>query len=250
MSARGDLVVEVARRGAVLERQLERLGLRPTAAEPIPADVTVIDGWWVHKPVFDGWRHRLRSAVEATHEQDPLAAGLSRGAATALLALPDAALLDTVVTAAGLVSAGGQIGLPGHREDLGPAESAIAELESRLRTTPFRAPEADELAALNLGVRELAAAERAGRILRLSGGVVVLPTAPALAMRALSRLPQPFTTSQARQALGTTRRVAIPLLESLDARGWTGRVDGGHRRVNQPPVTEPHASQPHASQPE
>ena len=78
-------------------------------------------------------------------------------------------------------------------------------------------------------------AERAGRILRLGDGVVLLPTAPALAMRELSALAQPFTTSQARQALDTTRRVAIPLLENLDARGWTTRVEGGHRRVNHPP---------------
>ncbi|WP_369821404.1 SelB C-terminal domain-containing protein [Kocuria sp. CNJ-770] len=60
---------------------------------------------------------------------------------------------------------------------------------------------------------------------------MLLPTAPALAMRELARLPQPFTTSQARQALGTTRRVAIPLLEHLDARGWTRRLDAGHRTV-------------------
>jgi len=44
-------------------------------------------------------------------------------------------------------------------------------------------------------------------------------------------LPQPFTTSQARQALGTTRRVAIPLLELLDGRGWTRRLDGSLREV-------------------
>ena len=84
---------------------------------------------------------------------------------------------------------------------------------------------------MRLGVRELAAAERAGRMLRLRDGVVLLPTAPALAMRELARLEQPFTTSQARQALDTTRRVAIPLLEHLDARGWTRRLDAGHREV-------------------
>jgi selenocysteine-specific elongation factor len=54
---------------------------------------------------------------------------------------------------------------------------------------------------------------------------------PALAMRVLTSLRQPFTTSEARQALTTTRRVAIPLLEYLDARGWTLRLDGGHREV-------------------
>ena len=77
------------------------------------------------------------------------------------------------------------------------------------------------------------------RVLRLRDGVVLLPSAPALAMRELARLPQPFTTSHARQALGTTRRVAIPLLEHLDARGWTRRRDAGHREVLRGPPTTP-----------
>ena len=76
-----------------------------------------------------------------------------------------------------------------------------------------------------------AAAERARRVLRLQGGVVLLPSAPALAVQALAQLPQPFTTSQARQALSTSRRVAIPLLEYLDGRGWTRRIDDEHREV-------------------
>ena len=116
-------------------------------------------------------------------------------------------------------------------QGLGAAEAGIAALEQRLQATPFQAPEAEDLAALRLGPRELAAAERLGRVLRLPDGVVLLPTAPALAMRELAGLSQPFTTSQARQALGTTRRVAIPLLEHLDGRGWTRRVDAGHREI-------------------
>jgi selenocysteine-specific elongation factor len=67
--------------------------------------------------------------------------------------------------------------------------------------------------------------------MRLRDGVVLLPTAPALAMRTLAGLAQPFTTSEARQALGTTRRIAVPLLEHLDSRGWTQRLDAGHRKV-------------------
>ncbi|MBE7194212.1 MAG: SelB C-terminal domain-containing protein, partial [Gordonia polyisoprenivorans] len=110
-------------------------------------------------------------------------------------------------------------------------EPAITAVERRLADDPFAAPEADDLAALGLGDRELAAAERTGRLLRLGSGVVLAPTAPALAMRSLARLPTPFTTSEARQALHTTRRVVIPLLEHLDARGWTRRLDAGHREV-------------------
>jgi selenocysteine-specific elongation factor len=37
--------------------------------------------------------------------------------------------------------------------------------------------------------------------------------------------------SQARTALGTTRRVAVPLLELLDARGLTHRVDPQRREM-------------------
>ena len=231
LDAGGDVLAEVARRGAVPAERLHRLGLLPAADAAAPAGVRAVGGWWVHAPVLDAWQERLRTAVEELHARDPLAAGLSRGAARDLLALPDAALVDPVVRGAGLAQEGGHIRSPQHRGGLGAHEPAVRRLERRLAAEPFRAPEAEDLTALRLGVRELAAAQRAGRLLRIGEGVVLLPTAPALAMRELARLPQPFTTSQARQALGTTRRVAIPLLEHLDARGWTRRLDAGHRTV-------------------
>jgi selenocysteine-specific elongation factor len=231
MDAFGDVEAEVARRGAVRESHLRRLGLLLGVPATAPAGVRVLDGWWVHGATYDAWQQRLRTAVDELHARDPLAYGLSRGAARDLLALPDESLLDAVARDAGLEQGGGHIRLAGARDDLGRAEAAIGELEARLRAEPFHAPEADELSALQLGARELAAAERAGRVLRLRDGVVLLPTAPALAMRALASLDQPFTTSQARQTFGTTRRVAIPLLEHLDARGWTRRLDAGHREV-------------------
>ncbi len=229
--AGGDVAAEVARRGAVQERHLRRLGLVTGGDANTLPGVRVLDGWWVHGATYEVWQQRLKSAVYELHARDPMADGLSRGAARDLLALPDESLLDAVARDAGLEQGGGHIRVAGARHDLGRAEAVVAELEARLRAAPFRAPEADELSALQLGAREFAAAERAGRVLRLRDGVVLLPTAPALAMRELARLEQPFTTSQARQALGTTRRVAIPLLEHLDARGWTRRLDAGHREV-------------------
>ncbi|WP_313815931.1 selenocysteine-specific translation elongation factor [Citricoccus sp.] len=243
----GDARLEVMRRGAVRRAFLQRLGLVPPEARPtqegtpgerttrqggIPADVRVYGDWWVHAPVVDRWAVRLREAVEALADSDPLAAGLSRGAAAAQLdADGDGNLLDAVIAEAGLEHRDGYVCRPGLRAGLGPAEQAIAALERRLAARPFDAPEGHDLTALNLGAKELAAAERAGRLLRLDGSVVLLPTAPVLAMRELARLDQPFTTSQARQALGTSRRVAIPVLEHLDSRGWTRRVDGQYREV-------------------
>ncbi len=222
------VLAEVARRGAVSTRRLQLLGY---ALPPVPPEVTVIGGWWVHAVAYEAWRDRLQSAARELRERDPLSAGLSRGAAADLLALPDPALLDGLVGAGGLEHHDGLIRLPDGRDGLGPAENAIAELESRLAASPFHAPEADELSALHLGIRELAAAERVGRLLRLTENLVLLPTAPALAMRELASLAQPFTATQAKQVLHTTRRVAIPLLEYLDARGWTRRIDAVHREV-------------------
>ncbi|MCY1159444.1 MAG: selB, partial [Citricoccus sp.] len=224
----GDPLGEIARRGAVRAEDLDRLGLA------VPEDavgVRRLGQWWVHEPVLAGWCERVRAAVTGLAERDPLAPGLSRGAALDLLAAPDPVLLEAVVAAAGLVHEAGYLTLPGEHRGLGAAEDAVAAVEHRLAREPFSAPEGDELTALQLGARELAAAERLGRLLRLDGSVVLLPTAPALAMRELARLDQPFTTSQARRALGTTRRVAIPLLELLDDRGWTRRLDAGHREV-------------------
>ncbi|GGH91719.1 selenocysteine-specific translation elongation factor [Arthrobacter liuii] len=231
MDPAGDVLGEVAARGLVEVHHLGRLGLVPEHDAEAPSGVRVFGAWWVHAPLFDAWQHRLRTAVQALQDGDPLAPGLSMGAARDLLALPDEKLLSHVIVAAGLEQDGGHVRLPGSRGTLGAIEPAVAELERRLTARAFHAPEAGELAALGLGTRELAAAERTGRLLRLRDGVVLLPTAPALAMRALAGLDQPFTTSQARQALDTTRRIAVPLLEHLDSRGWTQRLDAGHRKV-------------------
>ena len=229
MPPNGDALTEVARRGAVRVKQLRRMGVSGLAR--VPDGVRTFGEWWVHEPVFDAWRRRLRSAVEQIGEQDPLAAGISHGAARDIIGPAGADLLEAVVREAGLEQRAGFIGLPGQRQDLGAAEAGIGALENRLKIAPFAAPEAHDLTALGLGARELAAAERSGRLLRLGDGVVLLPRAPALAMRELAALPQPFTTSEARKALGTTRRVAIPLLEYLDGRGWTRRLDATRRTI-------------------
>ena len=247
----GSPLAEVARRGAIRPDTLRRFGLAGLESPPDDVDEVRQNGlWWVHRPALEEWARLLQQAVARKLRDEPLAPGLSEGAAIEALRhaaspprhaappsrqvippLPDAGLLPLVVRAAGLESERGALRPPGRATDLGAAEAAVVRLEQRLREHPFAAPEADELTDLRLGPRELAAAERAGRLLRLSGGVILLPQAPALAMRRLAALVQPFTASEARQALDTTRRVAIPLLEFLDARGWTRRVDATSRVV-------------------
>jgi selenocysteine-specific elongation factor len=107
----------------------------------------------------------------------------------------------------------------------------MEELRAELTAAPFRAPEADRLAALGLGARELAALVRAGELIAIADGVVLLPGAPDRAVEVLRAAGPAFTLSQARQALGTTRRVVVPLLEHLGRTGRTERVDDRTHRL-------------------
>ncbi len=73
---------------------------------------------------------------------------------------------------------------------------------------------------------------RAGELLRIADGVVLLPGADEQALDVLAGLGPEFTLSEARQALRTSRRVAVPLLELLARTGRTTRTpDGGHRVI-------------------
>ena len=114
-------------------------------------------------------------------------------------------------------------------------DKAVRTVQEWLAAEPFRAPEADELADLRLGTRELAAAVRCGRLTRIAEGIVLGPDAFDRAAGILAELPQPFTVSEARRAMGTTRRVAVPLLEQLDAKRITRRRDDGTRTLNMHP---------------
>jgi len=222
------LAEQVRRRGAARRADLEALGVVTSD----DSAVLVVGGWLVDADLWGQWQEGLRAAVDERSRTDPLDPRLTGEAARRILDIPDRALLVALAQATGLEYVDGRVSRPGSRtSSLGAAEAGLAELERHLGQQPSLAPEKPDLDCWGLASRELAAAERTGRVVRLAEDVVLLPTGPAQAMRVLAALPQPFTTSQARQALSTTRRVAIPLLEHLDRRGWTVRLDSGHRQV-------------------
>jgi selenocysteine-specific elongation factor len=109
-----------------------------------------------------------------------------------------------------------------------PELPGLAALLTRLDSDPFDAPSGEEL---DVEPAQLAHGVRTGVLLHLGRGVYVSPRAPDLALTALAVLPQPFTMSAARQALGVSRRVGVPLLEHLDGLRRTRRVDNTHRQV-------------------
>ncbi|WP_421629155.1 selenocysteine-specific translation elongation factor [Corynebacterium pseudogenitalium] len=221
-----DINVEIARRVAVRPELLASLGFE--VGDKPPQGTVAFAGYWIRAQQVMEWKDTLLQALQAHLAAHPLSAGLATGAAVEALHLPDAKLLPLAVAAAKLNTRDGYV-CNTSEVDLGEAEPGVQKLEAQLLAHPFKAPEARDLEQLGLGAKELAAAERAGRILRLGGGVVVAADAITLATARLRDLPQPFRTTDARQALETTRRVAIPLLELLDARGITRQIEAGVR---------------------
>ena len=109
--------------------------------------------------------------------------------------------------------------------------AAVQTVLDELAGEPFAAPDTERLRALGLDAKALATAARAGLLLRVADLVVLAPGAAERAAALLADLDPPFTTSQARQALRTSRRVAIPLLEYLDRARITERLPGDLRRI-------------------
>jgi selenocysteine-specific elongation factor len=236
--------------------------------EPVTGDWAADPRYWA------GARQRLAAVVAEHAKREPLAPGMPVEAARAALGLPDRHLVEALARTAG----GGPGTAPtvsldrgylrtappappappgdsqhgGGRDSAGrdsagarpapvpePVLRAIRAVRSDLASEPFRAPEADRLRELGLDPRAIAAAARAGLLLRVSEQVVLAPGADAEAAQVLARLPQPFTTAEARKALGTTRRVAIPLLEFLDRARITERLPDDRRRLRAGPGGRP-----------
>ena len=187
-------------------------------------DWVVDPQWWAER------RQQLMTAVKRWSAEHDIAAGCRWRRCGSRSELPAAELVPQLLDGTGLEVADGRVRRPG--AGLPPrVDKAVRTVEEWLAAEPFRAPEADELDELKLGARELAAAVRAGRLTRIADGVVLGPDAFDRAADVLKTLPQPFTVSDASRALNTTRRVAVPLLEQLDARRITRRADDGTRTM-------------------
>jgi len=221
------LAGQVRRRGAASRARLAMLGV------PVPdtAGLVVRGDWLIDPGAWQRWQDALLAAVDRHAAANPRHPEISDEAARQAVGLPEPKLLAELVAGCGLRAEGGRISRPEAAPALGAAERSLALVDERLARNPFDAPERTELADLGLGGKDLAAAERTGRVLRLAPDLVVAPDALQRALAVLRALPQPFTASQARQALGTTRRVALPLLEKLDAAGLTVRLDATSRTV-------------------
>jgi selenocysteine-specific elongation factor len=226
----GRLADELARREVASVDLLTRIGV-PTDEAAVDSAEAVSGGGWLMGA------DRARSAaaqvaeVVADHARSaPMEAGLALTVLAERLALPAVELARSVVlpplrVEAGRVTASTAAAVPERVRD------AVEAVRADLEHAPFAAPTADRLREIGLDNKAAAVAAMAGLLLRPAPGIVLPPGADRLAADRLADLPQPFTTSEARAHLGTSRRVVLPLLEHLDRTGLTRRHPDDRREV-------------------
>ncbi len=232
MPGTADATGELRRRGAVRRSELCAAGhLDP--AHRVPGGTVEHGDWLVHPKTWAGWAATLRAALDRRAETHPLSPGLSRTEVADAIGAPDLDLVDAVIRCSdGIVSDSSGV----HRYEAGALlpdqpRAALNLLLTRLDAAPFDAADAETLAALGLTKQHLAVAIRSGELIAVGAGIFLRPEAIERATAVLGGLTQPFTVSEARKALHTTRRVAMPLLELLDTRRITERIDSSLRAV-------------------
>jgi selenocysteine-specific elongation factor len=207
--------------------------------DPAPGVVRSRTLAWT-RAAWESARAAVLEAVERQHRTDPSAPGLPAQAARAAAldpGHPAAAgneVVEALVAERRLLADGPAVRLPGHAERLDPAQLA-------LRDRVERAVDAAGVGLLgDAALAELGADRKATALLVRTGVLVAVGPAGYLGRSTLEQAVEtlrrsfptgrPFAVTEAKEALGTTRRTAIPLLEHLDRTGVTVRL-GDLRRL-------------------
>jgi selenocysteine-specific elongation factor len=226
-AARGDLPpLLVSEAGAVRASDLVTLtGTRPSAIDGVER----AGAWWVAKGVVDEVSGALEAALAAFHQDNPLDEGLELARARALVvrsleetgapgngSLADA-LLNALSESGRVVREGSTVRLASHAASLAGREEEAGRLVRAVADAEPTPPTVQELASAGFALEVIDAAVRAGMLVRLSRDFVMTPGLVARA-EALVRGSgkDGMTVSAFREAMGTSRKYALPLLEHLD----------------------------------
>jgi selenocysteine-specific elongation factor len=221
----------VSERGGVeVEEATVLTGSRASGGERLGA-------WFVAPAVLADVRRTIVALLTEHHRANPLDEGapldtvrretvraLGGAGAPRDLTLADA-VLDQLVTEGALARATTTVRLAEHHVRLEAREEDVAALVAAISGEHEAVPpDVKALVARGFGRDVIEAASRAGIVVRIAADLVVTP---AFVDRAVAfvqaRADTGVTVSAVREALGTSRKFAVPLLEHLDRTGVTRR---------------------------
>ncbi len=228
------LARKAQRTGEQAQRALAELAGRGEAVETAP-------GLYLHRSVVSAARERIREVLDAFHNDNPKRTGLDRGELPARTELEPGVLglaLGALIADGQVIDRGERVGLAGHGPNISPEDERLCEeIERRLREAHLEPPLPEELAsAAGISPAKLDEILRLLRdrdlVVPLDRKVVMHAAAVAAAENVLLQLfarKNLFETVEFRDALGVSRKFAVPLLDYFDTRKLTVR-SGNLRR--------------------
>jgi selenocysteine-specific elongation factor len=238
------------RTGTTAEAAGRRLALDPAAVDKLlgqlvtSGDAVSIGGAFLDAQRWAQIVGRVRQELETYHRRNPLRIGMPAEELRRPLGL-DARLAGEVLRALqaeGVVRAldHGAVALAGWEPRLTAAQRLAADdIVARLGATPLAPPRLSELGPDAAVLCQYLEAE--ARVVRVAADIYLLRAAVAGAREALVRhlgVTSSVTVADARDVLGSSRKVVVPLLEHFDAEHLTVR-DGDVRRLRHPGVEAP-----------
>jgi selenocysteine-specific elongation factor len=191
------------------------------------------NGWLMLPAWVESLAGRIRGELANFHGAHPLAPGMEiaeiRGAVGTLLGHRDDpgfrdAVIERLLATGQIAREGTIIRMPEHRPSTAGRDEAdrLVAAVASAEPTP---PSVRELIQSGFGRELIQAACADGRLVQISPEIVITP---ALFHRAEAIVRSPewaagITVSTFRETLGTSRKYALPILESFDKRGITRR---------------------------
>ncbi|MEN8234809.1 MAG: selenocysteine-specific translation elongation factor [Actinomycetota bacterium] len=189
-----------------------------------PTRAISVGGLYFSHERFERRSRDLANAVGEHHERYPLRAGLPKSEAASRLGTTPDIIAALASADPGLVEDGPVVRGTDFTVDLGPDEGRAWETARGRLSERLAVPRASELGLPEEVVHALI---RRGDLVRVGADLVFLPDQLVRVTEALHALPDGFTVAQFRDTFELTRRQAVPLLEWLDAEGWTRRRGDG-----------------------
>jgi selenocysteine-specific elongation factor len=254
---RGDPIERLARRAAaspdrlpsiiVEERGAVRAGHLPVLAGSAPDRIVGASragAWWVSDRTYRDLSRWAVGILEEYHREHPLRPGMEQTELQRMLQqegeAPVDAILERLREDRVIARGGTTVRLAGHQVSLGQLEPEAAKLVELVAAGEPTPPTVKELEASGFSRELVEACATTGRLARVSPDLVFTPGFLARAeevARAEAGRAEGLTVSRFRELIETSRKYALPILESLDRRGLTRR-EGDVRR----PGAQPEAS--------
>jgi selenocysteine-specific elongation factor len=236
------IVEEAGAAGAPVSRLPQRLGVRRAdidgLASSLRSDVTRIGGGLWAASAIDDLSKLIKKLVADHHRQKPLEKGAPVNELRARARVPEPLfdhVLNELAESKKLVNDGGVIRQPGFSAGLSSAEERIAKATiAELTAAGAEPPTVAELAERHgpQVASVMRFLERTKAVVQVEPGRYYTTESLQSTLDRLASLmnePREYTPAELREALGTSRKFLIPLLEYCDRQGLTIRSETGRR---------------------